>query len=144
MTHGYSEDLRLKVVEAYQAGEGSYETLAQRFKIGVMSVYRYMKRLKEFGHVRASTTKRGRKPALDESGLKKIRQIVEAKPDITLAEIGKLYNRKRKKPIGRAIIHRALIKLGFKRKKKSYYAANQDEEAIKKSAPRLSNEGAIT
>lgn len=42
MPSATSVDLRKRVVEAYENGEGTYQDIAERFKIGVASVSRYL------------------------------------------------------------------------------------------------------
>ena len=53
---------------------------------------------------------------------------------MTLAEIGQHYNGRRLKPVGRSVLALALLKLGFRRKKKSRYCTEQERADIKKSA----------
>lgn len=129
----YSLDLRKKALEAYEAGEGSQSSIAARFKICTLTFKRYWKRYKETGSVEARSKNAGRKPAVhgqaSEEGLLK---IVQKHPDATLSELCDLYNASKycKKRVIPMVMHRTLIRLGVKRKKKSHYAIEQDRPDI--------------
>jgi transposase len=45
----YSMDLRYRVVEAYERGEGSMQQLAERFRVNVSSVFDWIVRMRETG-----------------------------------------------------------------------------------------------
>jgi transposase len=138
MAAPYSIDLRLRAVKAYESGESSQQEIAKLFDIGIATFVRYWKRYKETGDVKASEYKRGRQPAVDEYQILCIKELVLQHPDASLSELCRRYNRARNKKIGITIMFRAIHKLGFRRKKKSLYAAQQDTPEVKKTEKNLS------
>jgi transposase len=132
MPSAYSEDLRNRVIQAYQAEEGSQAKVAARFKISLSTFERYWRCFKKTGHVKPTPPSGGRPCLIHEQGMERLRKIVLEKPDRTLKEIAAIYNRNRKKQVSPFVIHYALKKLDSRRKKKSFYSAQQDEEALKK------------
>lgn len=129
----YSIDLRKKTIEAYEAGEGSQAAIAARFKICTMTFKRYWKRYKETGGIETHSHHAGRKPSVHgKKEEQRLLKIVEKHPDATLAELCDLYNANKacKKAVIPMVMHRTLVRLGIKRKKKSHYAIEQDRPDI--------------
>jgi transposase len=60
MAEAHAVELRERVVGAYEAGEGSYADLAERFCIGSASVKRWVRRFRREGHVRPKKEASGR------------------------------------------------------------------------------------
>ena len=50
----HSLDLRQRIVESYEAGEGSIRQLAKRYKVGPDAVCRLLKRYRETGSLQLS------------------------------------------------------------------------------------------
>jgi len=137
MAAPYSIDLRLKAVKAYENGESSQQEIAKVFGMGIATFARYWWQYKETGDVAITEYKRGRKPAVNEKQLLRIKDLVINRPDISLSELCQKYNLGRTKKIGITVMFRAICKLEFKRKKKSLYAAQQDTEEVKKTGRNL-------
>jgi transposase len=133
MAAPYSIDLRLKAVRAYENGKNSQQETAKIFGMGIATFARYWKQYKETGDVAITEYKRGRKPVINEKQLSRIKNLVINRPDISLGELCQKCNQGRAKKIGITVMFRAICKLGFKRKKKSLYAAQQDTEEVKKT-----------
>lgn len=111
-----SLDLRRRVVEAYTAGEGSYEELATRFNIGRATVNRYLRRRRETGSVAAKPTG-GSTSLLTEDDMESIHLIVHDKRDITLAELREAFLADGGGEVSTSTLWRALGRLGLTRKK---------------------------
>ena len=77
---------------------------------------------KKTGSVELQTNQRGRKPALTEKDLRGIDQLIIARPDITIGEIIE----KQGLPVGNETARKAVIRLGYVYKKKSFYAAERE------------------
>ena len=60
----YSNDLRKKIIEAYQKKEGSLRKLAKRFSVSFSFVWRLVKRFRKSGSVVPKPHGGGLKPAL--------------------------------------------------------------------------------
>jgi len=132
MPSPYSEDLRWRAVEAYANGEGSQAEISERFKISVPTFERYWRKYKITGGVSVVKGKMGRKRLVEEKREPEIKKIIEKKPDITLQEMCDIYNKKYKCNISIFVMHGVIKRLGFRRKKKSHYALEQERPDIKK------------
>lgn len=83
-----SQDLRERVVESYENGEGSMRQLAARFKVGVNTVKRWVHQYRDKGHLETSYHNCGPRFSLDESSRRKaLVCIVNEKPDATLVQM---------------------------------------------------------
>jgi len=133
MTAAYSSDLRLRTVKAYENGKGTQKEISKLFALGLATFTRYWKKYKETGDITPAKYTGGPKPSVGTKQLLRIKELVLEQPDATLSELCRLYNRGRNKKVGTTIMFRAISKLGFKRKKKSLYAEQQDREDVKKT-----------
>lgn len=142
MAAPYSTDLRSRVVNAYKKGNATQKEIAKLFGIGIATFNRYWKQYKETGDIIPAEYKRGRKPSINEKQMLRIKKLVLQKPDASINELCQSYNRGRNKQVGTTIMFRAICKLGFRRKKKSLYAEQQDREDVKKTGKTLSKKSA--
>ena len=113
----YSRDLRQRIVEAYEAFEGSVRELAQRFRVDPKTVQNYLNLKRETGSVAPRPHGGGPQPKLDEAGVQQVRTVVEEKNDRTHAEIAKELETRIQVKVSRATVWRALERLGITRKK---------------------------
>ena len=81
----YSLDLRVRVLEAAEAGETTAE-LADRFAVSLAWVRRLKQRHRATGEVAPRTARDPRVPKL-RGHLPRIRELLAATPDMTLAEL---------------------------------------------------------
>ncbi len=79
-----SQDLRERIVAAYEAGEGSYAVLATRFSVGHTVVGQLVRQKRDLGTLETQVHRCGRKPAV--SGKKEIalRKHLKKPPDATV------------------------------------------------------------
>ena len=61
-----SLDLRERIVAAYEAGEGSYEVIAERFSVGATVVGNFVRQKRDLGTLAPQVHRRGRKPAVSD------------------------------------------------------------------------------
>ena len=118
----YSLDLRQKIVESYENGEGSIRQLAQRFKVSPDFVQRLLKRHRQDGTLEPKS-RGGNEPTLKLEHLEILQSLVEADNDATLAHLAQRLAEKTQIKVSASTIHRALKKLGLTRKKKSFKAS---------------------
>ncbi len=109
-------ELRKRVVEAYEANEGSYPELADRFAVGEASVKRWVLLFGKTGDVRPQP-KRGGTPSTIVR--EEIQELLAELRDPTAGELTVAFNRTRR---GNARIHvssmkRALHRFGYVVKK---------------------------
>lgn len=88
MARAYSDDLRRKLLEAYQAGEGSLAVLAARFRVSVGWAEKIWAALVRTGRMeRPPGEKRGRRSRITAEALAYLAARVKAQPDRTLEKL---------------------------------------------------------
>ena len=115
-------ELRERVVRAWKAGEGSFATLARRFRVGDASVNRWVARERETGSVEPFQMggRGGRPPRVDEEGERFLIGILEEVPDMTLRELCHSYLEKFEKVISPQTMSTTVRRLGFTRKRGAF------------------------
>jgi transposase len=109
-------ELRQRVVEAYERGEGSYLTISQKFQVGIMSVRRWVARYRDLGHVKPHKKGGGNR---SDVSVKELEGILDKLRDANAGEIAAEYNRGRRGKERRHVssIKRALHRGGYVVKK---------------------------
>lgn len=130
MPKPYSRDLRNKILEAYQNGEGSMRQLGKRFKVSVTFIFSLVKRLSQTGSIDPKPHGGGRNSAVKVEGQNFLKQLIEQQPDLTLEEIAQKYQNYFK-PVSTSTIDRTLKKLKLTRKKKVYLSLEKMHPKIK-------------
>jgi transposase len=82
-----SIDLRQRIVEAYDAGEGTRQEIAERFKVSVHMVKKLLAQRRNRGSIEPQRHLCGRKPLFAEQDLHWLKETVKKRPDITLEEL---------------------------------------------------------
>ncbi len=134
----YSEDLRQRIVDAYEACAGSVRELAKRFVVDPKTVQNYLNLKRETGGVASRPHGGGPEPKLDDASVQMVRTLVEEKNDRTHAEIAKELETRINVKVGRATVWRTLERLGLTRKKKRVVRASRIGRTSSKSV-RLSS-----
>jgi transposase len=120
----FSNDLRLRIHQARQAGESTAE-VAERFGVSTAFVRRLQQRFRQTGSL--APLPGGRGPARKLAGREEeLRQAVRARPDATAAE----HRDRLQLPAARVTVWRTLRRLRLTRKKKSSHAAEQDRPDV--------------
>ena len=117
----YSMDLRERVIAACDAKEGTRAEIARRFGVSESWVYFLLKRRRDCGDIGSWDAHSGRKPVYQGEALEGLKALVEAAPDASLEE---LRNRSGQ-DCSIMAVHRALARLGVKRKKRRCAPANK-------------------
>lgn len=81
---GYPIALRKRVVEAYENAEGTYEQVANRFKVSVRCVTNWMKLKRETGSIEPRPHGGGTAPVIDDRGERLLTRWVEETSNWTL------------------------------------------------------------
>ena len=120
----FSDDLRLRIHEACQAGDSTAE-VAERFAVSTAFVRRLKQRFRQTGSLAPLPGGHGpaRKLAAHEDAL---RQAVREHPDATPAE----HRDRLKLPAARITVWRTLRRLRLTRKKKSTHASERDRPDV--------------
>ena len=114
-------EARKLLVEAYEQTH-DVQTVAKCFQVSTSTVYRLSGQMKKTVSVDLQTSQRGRKPALTDKDLREIDQLIKAQPDITINEIIE----KQGLSVSNETVRKAVIRLGYVYKKKSFYAAERE------------------
>ena len=109
MAEAYPEALRTRVVLAYEAGEGSYATIAMRFQLGTATVKRWVAQQRREGHVRPQPKAGGTASVITSADLEALLVVLG---DPTAGELTAMYNRRRR---GRARVHVSSMKRALHR-----------------------------
>ncbi len=123
----YSIDLRQKVIDAHNNGEGSQRQLAKRFSVSLSFVQSLLRRFRFCGTVEAKPHSGGQSAKLNSEQIALVMLLVEEDNDAILVElcVSEAYRRYRLLElagvkISRATMGRITQKLNLTRKKKQY------------------------
>jgi transposase len=118
----YSQDLRKRVLDTVERGDGSVRQIAKRFLVSPSFVTRLLRHYRDTGSLDPKPHGGGRKPALGPAQLKQLQALVQEQPDATLEELRQRLGVDR----STMAIVRALKKLKITRKKKVLHAQERD------------------
>lgn len=116
MAEAYRVELRERVVEAYEAGEGTFAEVAERFALGLATVKRWVWLKRKSGHV-LPKPKAGGTPS--EITREHIEALLAESGDATASELTVAFNRtrSRKTRVHMSSMKRALRRHGYVVKK---------------------------
>src|SRR5580693_4789788 len=118
MARAYSDDLRCKLLEAHEQGEGSLSKLAARFHVSVGWAKYISATLKRTGKKeKPPAGKRGRKSRITAEAAEYLRLGVKEQPDRTLAELREDLQRNQSIAIGITQLWTVLKRMGLRFKK---------------------------
>ena len=122
----YSQDLRQRILDTAQHGEGSLRQIARRFLVSISFVTRLLHLHRSTGSLQPKPHGGGNPAVLGPEDLERLRELVRQQPDATLEEL-----RQRLGALCSLMtISRALRKLGLPRKKKIPRASEQDRPEV--------------
>ena len=117
MARAYSDDLRRRILQAYQQEEGSEARLAQRFRVSVSYVKKIRRQLRRTGQMERVPHHPGRKPKFTEPVRQQLRSWLEQPPDLTLAELQEQLRRQADVAVSLPSLWTVLRKIGMRLKK---------------------------
>jgi transposase len=109
-----SLDLRERILAAYDAGEGTRETVARRFRVSLGMVKKLLQQRRRLGDLRPQHHRSGSKPRIGPGHQRQLRTLLAGKPDLTLKELRAATGLACTLPA----IHYVLIRLGLTYKKR--------------------------
>jgi transposase len=122
----YSQDLRQRILDTVQRGEGSLRQIARRFLVSISFVTRLLRTHRSTGSLEPKPHGGGNPAVLSPEDLERLREVIRQQPDATLEEC--------RQRLGVACslmtISRALSQLGLPRKKKVPRAQVQDSPEV--------------
>jgi transposase len=116
MAEAHPIELRQRVVDAYERGEGSFVTIAEKFRVGEASVNRWVTQYRDVGHLKPLKKAGGSRSDIS---VKELEAILDKLGDANAGEITAEYNRGRRGKDRRHVssIKRALYRGGYVVKK---------------------------
>ena len=122
----YSQDLRRRIVDTVQRGEGTIRQIAERFLVSVSFVTRLLQLHRSTGSLEPRPHGGGNPAVLGPEDLEQLRELIRQQPDATLEELRQRLG----VSCSLMTIARALRKLGLPRKKKIPRAQEQDRPEV--------------
>lgn len=113
----YSNDLRRKIVDAYESGDHILAEVADLFGVSLATVKNFLRRKRETGSSDALPHAGGKKPSLSEKARTTVSNAIKGNNDLTLKELRQLIKGKHRKEVSLPTISRLLQSLGLPRKK---------------------------
>jgi transposase len=132
----YGTELRRRIVEAHNNGEGSVRDLAERFAVAPNTVQNYLNLQRATGSLEPRPHGGGLPSKIDDQGLQQVRALVEETPDATVDELADDFSRRHHIAVGRSTMDRALHRLNMTRKKKFFMRPSETRRgASRRDAP---------
>lgn len=138
MAKPYSDDLRRRILQSYERGEGTEEQLAQRFRVS----YGYVKKLRRqqlrTGQMERIPHHPGVKPKFRETIRLQLRHWLQEQPDLTLAELQEKLRRQARLRVSLPGIWKGLRRMGLRLKKNRSTPRSKTAQRSSSSAKRTS------
>lgn len=107
-----SEEVRRRAIQAYEAGRGTQEQVAQFYGVDLSTFQRWLHRFRTSG--RAAPLPRGHNPAaLDDEQMQQLQEFINKTPDATLKQLRAALG----VDCSLVAIHQAIKRLGYRYKK---------------------------
>jgi transposase len=129
----YNLDLRARIVEAYDRGEGSVRELAERFVVAPNTVENYLARRRRTGQLEPAPHGGGPRRLLRRADERALRALVTEKNDRTDAEYAAQLAARTGRRVSRRTVNRTWPRLGFTRKKKVLHATERDRPEVQRA-----------
>lgn len=115
----YSLDLRQRVVQAYEQGQGSIPEIAERFGVGTAFVKKMLRQWRSTGDLAPRAHGGGKPASLAAHHRQLLKRQVREQSDISLAELQSLLDEQESVNVHVSTISRALAALGLPLKKRA-------------------------
>jgi transposase len=122
----YSQDLRQRILDTVQGGDGTLGQIARRFLVSVSFITRLLQLHRSTGSLEPRPHGGGNPAVLGPEDLEQLRELVQKQPDATLEELRQRLG----VSCSLMTISRALRKLGLPRKKKIPRSQEQDRSDV--------------
>jgi transposase len=130
MGRPYGDDLRRKFLSAYDEGDGTLEELAERFLVSVGWAKKISAQRNRTEQAERVPHHAGRKPKAGPEAQQQVRSWIEAKPDLTLAEIQSKLLSQTKVQLSVPQIWYLLRRMGLRLKKSHSTPASETRKPI--------------
>lgn len=117
MAKAYSDDLRRKLLEAHDRGDGSLRGLAQRFGVSVPYAWKISRQRRRTGQMERVQQRHGPRSRITAEVQASLRRRLRQQPDLTLAELQQRLADSDRVTISFQHLWRVLQKMGLRLKK---------------------------
>ena len=117
MGKAYSDDLRRKLLEAYDRGDGSLRQLAQRFGVSAPYAWKISSQRRRSGQIERAEQRHGPRSRISPQVQASLRSLLRQQPDLTLAELQPRLQEREKVAVSSQHLWRVLQKMGLRLKK---------------------------
>lgn len=136
MGRAYSDDLRVRILEADERGEGSCRVLAKRFGVS----WEYVRKLRQQQAVtgqkaRVAQSRYGVRSKVTEEVKTHMLRLVESQPDLTLAELRERIRTDKGVSMSWGLVHLWVVRLGLRLKKSRSTRSNETPKPTVSVAP---------
>jgi transposase len=117
MGKAYSDDLRRKLLEAHDRGEGSLRELAKRFGVSVPYAWKISRQRRRTGQMERVQQRHGRRSRMTPEVQSSLRGLLRQQPDTTLRELQQRLGERVQVRVSVQHLWRVLQKMGWRLKK---------------------------
>lgn len=117
MAKAYSDDLRRKLLEAHDRGEGSLAELARRFGVSVPWAWKISRQRRRTGRMERVEQRHGPHSRMTAAVQASLRGLVRRQPDVTLVELQQGLWESQRIRVSFQHLWRVLQKMGLRLKK---------------------------
>ena len=121
----YSEDLRWKVVRAYENKEGTQLSISKRFSVSRYFVNEIWNHYKRRDHVTPKAHGGGNPGKFTKAGYSFLKKLLKKEPDLYLHELATRYDQKFGVSVSHTAVNDALKRMELTRKKRLIMPLNQ-------------------
>ena len=130
MAKSYGDDLRRKLLQAHDRGEGTLEQLAERFSVSVPWAWKISAQRKRSGQMERVEQRRGTVRKVTAEVEQRLRGWVQAQPDLTLAELQQKLAKAHHLQVSIGRLWQVLRQMGLRLKKSHSTPANATRKPI--------------
>jgi transposase len=134
MAKSYGDDLRRKLLQAHDRGEGSLQQLAERFSVSAPWAWKISAQRKRSGQMERVEQRRGTVRKVTAEVEQRLRDWVQAQPDLTLAELQQKLAQAYYLQVSIGRLWQVLRQMGLRLKKSHSTPANATRKPISSGA----------
>lgn len=136
MAKAYSDDLRRKLLEAHDRGEGSLRALAQRFGVSVPWAWKISRQRRRTGQMERVEQRHGPPSRMTAAVGASLRRLLRQQPDLTLVELQQQLWASERVRVSFQHLWRVLQNLGLRLKKSRSTPKNKTRSRSKPAVKR--------
>ena len=136
MAKAYSDDLRRKLLEAHDRGEGSLQELAKRFGVSVPWAWKISRQRRRTGQMERVEQRHGPQSRITAEVQATLQGLLRQQPDATLVELQQRLWERERIQVSLQHLWRVLQGMGLRRKKSRSTPKNKTRPRFRPGAKR--------